>query len=83
MKVIVRTKAVTQHFLENSFNALSIKTKRKKEKSEKQKIRFFSKWLLRHGVLRAFVSLCVLEYGPFCHGARKLDISTLFTTIFL
>ena len=26
--------------------------------------------------------LCVL-YGPFCHGAYKLDLSTLFTTFFL
>jgi len=25
---------------------------------------------------------CVL-YGPFCHGAHKLDLSTLFTTFFL
>jgi len=38
MKVIDRTKAVTQHFFENSFKKLSIKKKRKKEKSEKSKI---------------------------------------------
>ena len=31
MKVIDRTKAVTQHFLENSFKKLSIKKKRKKK----------------------------------------------------
>jgi len=37
MKVIDRTKAVTQHFLENAFKKLSIKKKRKKEKSEKHK----------------------------------------------
>ena len=30
------------------------------------------------------VVLCVwVLYGPFCHGALKLDISTLFTTFFL
>ena len=30
------------------------------------------------------VVLCVsFLYGPFCHGALKLDISTLFTTFFL
>jgi len=37
MKVIDRTKAVTQHFLENSFKKLSIKNKIKQEKSEKHK----------------------------------------------
>jgi len=26
---------------------------------------------------------CVFLYGPFCHGAHKLDLSTLFTTFFL
>jgi len=54
-------------------------------KSEKHtKYSFFSKWLLRHGVVHVFVSFCVLVlYGPFCHGALKLDISTLFTTFFI
>jgi len=37
MKVIDRTKAVIQHFLENSFKKLSIKRELKKEKSEKHK----------------------------------------------
>ena len=37
MKVIDRTKAVTQHFLENSLKKLSIKKKIKNEKSEKHK----------------------------------------------
>jgi len=27
--------------------------------------------------------VCWILYGPFCHGAIKLDISTLFTTFFL
>jgi len=59
MKAIDRIKAVTQHFLENSFKKL--KRKEKKEKSEKhKKIVFFSKCLMRHGVLRVFVSFCVL-----------------------
>jgi len=31
-----------------------------------------------------FVMFFVFLYGPFCHGAQKLDLSTLFTTfIFL
>ena len=30
-----------------------------------------------------FVMLCVFLYGPFCHGAHKLDLSTLFTTFYL
>jgi len=43
----------------------------------------FFKCLLRHGVVRVFVSLCLLVlYGPFCHGALKLDISSLFTNSF-
>ena len=29
-----------------------------------------------------FVMFCVFLYGPFCHGAHKLDLSTLFTTCF-
>jgi len=28
-------------------------------------------------------SVCWFLYGLFCHGALKLDISTLFTTFFL
>ena len=38
MNMIDSTKAVTQHFLENSFKKLSIKRKEKKEKSENTKI---------------------------------------------
>jgi len=30
-----------------------------------------------------FVMYCVFLYGPFCHGAHKLDLSTLFRTFFL
>ena len=44
----------------------------------------FSKCLLRHDVVRVFVSSLVLVlYRPFCHGALKHDISTLFTTFFV
>jgi len=59
MKVIDRTKAVTQHFLENSFKKLSIKKKIEKEKSEKTQQYSFSKCLLRHDVVSVFVSFCV------------------------
>jgi len=38
MKVIDRTKAVTQHFLENSFKKLSIKKKIKIGKSKKMAV---------------------------------------------
>ena len=31
---------------------------------------------------QCFVMFCVFLYGPFCHGAHKLDLSTLFTTFF-
>jgi len=62
MKISVRTKAVTQHFLKNSFKKLSIKRKEKKEKSEKHKKYMFSKFLLRHVVVRVFVSSLVLGF---------------------
>ena len=36
------------------------------------------------GVLRVlWCSMCWLLYGPFCHGALKLDVPTYFTTFFL
>jgi len=34
-------------------------------------------------VYSVFVMFCVFLYGPFCHGAHKLDLSTLFTTFVL
>jgi len=40
MKVIDRTKAVTQHFLENSFKKLSIKKKIKQETPQCDETRF-------------------------------------------
>jgi len=57
MKVFDRTKAVTQHFWENSFKELSIKMKRKIRKTQKYR---FSKCLLRHDVVSVFVSFFVL-----------------------
>jgi len=60
MKVIDRTKAVTQQFLENSFKKLSIIKKRKNPKTTK--IEFFCKCLLRHGVVLVFVFFCVLVF---------------------
>jgi len=85
MKVIDRTKAVTQNCLESSFKKLSIEKKRKKERSEKhKKIVFFTKCLLRHGVLRVLCRyVCKFLDGPFCHCALKVDISTLFTRFFI
>jgi len=58
MKVIDRTKAVTQHFLENSFKKLSIKT----NKNRKTQKYMLSKYLLRHDVVRVFVSSLVLVF---------------------
>ena len=62
------------HLWEYSYNYSIQKNKNKN---------VFSKCLLRHGVLCVFVSFCVFLYGPFCHGALKLDISMLFITFFL
>ena len=62
MKVIERTKAVTQHFLENSFKKLSIKKENKKGKIRKTQKYTFSKCLLRHDVVGVFVSSLALVF---------------------
>jgi len=63
MKGIDRTKAVTQHFLENSFKKLSIKKKIKNEEKKRKTQKYmFSKCLLRHDVVRVFVSSLVLVF---------------------
>ena len=42
------------------------------------------KCLLRLDVLRVLCSaMCLFLYGPICHGAIKLDLSTWFATCFL
>ena len=43
----------------------------------------YSKRLLRPVVLRVLCcSMCAFWYWPFCHGAHKLDLSTLFSAFF-
>jgi len=66
MKVINGTKAVTQHFLENSFKNYLKKRKEKKEKILKtQKYSFFSKCQLRHDVVRVLVFVrAILSWCP-------------------
>ena len=82
MEDIDRPKAVTQHFLGKSFR--KSKVKKIIEKSEKHKEVFFSECLLRFGVhVILCCPVCLFLYGPLCHGALKLDMSTLFTTSFL
>jgi len=56
IKVIDRTKAVTQHFLENSFQKFLIKKEIKKIKIRKTQKYSFFKCLLRHVVVRVFSS---------------------------
>ena len=47
------------------------------------KIIFFSKCLLRLGVLCVFVLFCVLVFiGPFCHGALKLHMSSIVYIVY-
>ena len=49
-----------------------------------KKVVVFSKCLLHLDVIRVLsCSVCWFLYGTFCHGALKLDISTLFTTFCL
>ena len=60
-----------------------LKINKNPEKSEKTKKN--SDFLMSVASLYTpcFVMLCVFLYGPVCHGANKLDLSTLFTTFFL
>jgi len=62
MKVIYRTKAVTQQFFENSFKKLSIKRKSKTKKSEKHKNICFL------NVCCVIKSFCVVPCASFCTG---------------
>ena len=57
MKVIDRTKAVTQHVLE-----IINKKENKKRQIRKTQKYSFSKYLLRHDVVRVFVSFLVLVF---------------------
>ena len=80
MFFIDHTKAVIQHVLEKSFKELKIENKNQKNRKT-QKI-VISLCLLRLCLLRVWW-FSVFLYRPFCHGAYKLDLSTLFTTFFL
>jgi len=54
------------------------------KKIQKNTNNIFSECLLRLCVLRVLCcSLCLFVYRPYCHGALKLDMSTLFTTFVL
>jgi len=78
MKVINRTKAVTQLFFEKSCKKLYIIKKSDKHKNS------FSECLLRLGVLRVFALFFVFIFvRAILSWCLKLDISTLFTTFFL
>ena len=58
--------------------------KRKKETSEKHKnIVFLNVCCVMMLCVFLCRSVCWFLYGPFCHGALKLDVSTLFTTFFI
>jgi len=48
--------------------------------NKKHKI-VYCECLLRLEVLRACVLFCCFLYGPFCHGALKLDMLTVLTTL--
>jgi len=80
----MNVKAVTQHFVRNY--QYKKERKEKKEKSEKHK-NSFSEFLLRldHVDVPCVLccSVCLFLYGPFCHGALKLNISILLTTFFI
>jgi len=53
------------------------------EKSKSHK-KLYSECLLSPVVLRDLCcSMCLILYWPFCHGALKLEMSTLFTTFLL
>ena len=64
MKVIGRTKVVTQHLLKKSFSL-----KVYSEWLLRPVLPSVSCW-----------SLCLLLYGPFCHSGLKPELSALFAT---
>ena len=85
MKVIDRTKAVTQHFFREIILEIVNKNMKKKQ-SEKHKNSFI--FLLISVASWCSMCFCLVLcvcflFRSFCHGALKLDISTLFTTFFL
>jgi len=60
------------------------KKRKEKIKSEKHKNIVFSKCLLRHGVVRVFVSFYVLVFvRAFCHGALKIDILYFYNILYM
>jgi len=69
-------------FLEKSFKWLKIENKNNRKIRKTQKNNYF---LMSVASLYTpcFVMFCVFLYGTFCHGAHKLDLSTLLTTFFL
>ena len=76
---IDRTKAVIQHFWRSPLSNW-----KKTQKNPEKKTHKNSYFLLSVVSLYTpyFVMFCVFLYGPFCHGAHKLDLSTLFSTFF-
>jgi len=62
MKVIDRTKAVTQHLFGEFILEIINKKENKKRKIRKTQKYMFSKCLLRHDVVRVFVSSLVLVF---------------------
>ena len=57
---------------------IKIKIKNKKIKNNTKIV--YCECLLRHVVLCVlWLPMCLYLYGPFCHGALKLDLSTLIT----
>ena len=80
MFFIDRTKAVIQHFWRRPLSNWRLKKKKKHWKNTKNSYFLISVASL---YTPCFVKFCVFLYGPFCHGAHKLDLSTLFTTFFL
>ena len=76
-----RSKTVIQHFWRSPLSNWKLKKKiRKIRKKHKNSCFLMSVASL---YTACFVMFCAFLYGPFCHGAHKLDLSTLFTTFFL
>jgi len=79
MFFIDRTKAVIQHYLEKSFKKLKIENKKKTQKNPKNTKHSYFLMPVASLYTPCFVMFCVFLYGPFCHGAHKHDLFTLFT----
>jgi len=70
-------------FLWELINEIINKTNRKRKSKNTQKCSFLNVCCALMFWVSLCCSVCLFLYEAFCHGAHKLDMSTLFTTFYL